>query len=483
MLAPSQIVIFTRSWEVYFHLSLVREFQADFKDSKIIFVTFFSWARDIVTQAGYDCVYLPDALQAVDTATVSADLLKDVDREIKQINGAGLRYLLQSERFLPSNERDIYEMMVRHVAVISKLVTERTLSISSFCDHFVYWLAASLAMSRNGDHFAFVASGAPGNRVLAFKTPLMLWKGPKTDDPEQLLHEATEKLSIPVKKRLDYMEPITLNTPFLRRLKLRLGEIRANENDLKHKSYFAVPSYTLSRVMLSKFVPFKWTRAAKLPVFDVNHVSEVRAARSIFVALHEEPEATILCWSARLRDQVEFVRLLSQDSPVDTLIYVKDHPRMEGRRPPDFYHRLQGVPGVRLVNHAVSSIDLIKNTHLTASLNGTVTIESWLLNKPSLTAGNSPHKHFATYCLYDSGIAKLADFLYAQLSDAPPRLSEKDTAIWEDWIRSSFKANSVPVYQADGCLQVDFSTENAARHFNFIKACLTQGVMAQRAMT
>ena len=74
---------------------------------------------------------------------------------------------------------------------------------------------------------------------------------------------------------------------------------------------------------------------------------------------------------------------------MNTQLAVKDHPLMFGRRKPDFYKTILGIPNVVLVDSTENSIEIIKLSFGVITIIGSVGMEAFFHNKPAITLSNA----------------------------------------------------------------------------------------------
>lgn len=464
--APAQLVFYTRPWQVDFHVKLARALQEHFGQVPVSFVTFFSWVRCALQDAGLPCVYVPDELNAVTGREVTPSRVAEIDRTLFAEEGVNFNVMLQSERFLPADGRLVELFGLKHLAVLDRIVVERTLSISTMYDHFFYWLAGALANSRNGQHFAFTPCGIPPNRVLALKRPWETWSVPFEGDAEALLVECRSQLHVPAEDRLEYMRPQPV-PPLWKRLRTRYREVRCEEEDRNAGSYF--PGTRLfSLNTIRNRLPQRWFRYPE-PTYDISSIGELHTVTgdTCYLPLHMEPEATILMFSPWLRDQLEVCRLVSQAMPVGWRLLVKENPKMVGMREPAFYRRLRGIPNVLLVSPGLDSTALTTKCRAVASLAGTASREAAILNKPAIVLGRPPGLG-----LFTAGDVS-ADGLLSRLFEL---IQREDTRIdgrqWLAWLSGSFDGSVVPVFDADGVMRTPSDDKNVEAYANYIVAAL-----------
>jgi hypothetical protein len=106
-----------------------------------------------------------------------------------------------------------------------------------------------------------------------------------------------------------------------------------------------------------------------------------------YFSLHSEPEALPMLLAPFYRDQAWLVEQAAQSLPVNYKLYVKDHPRMMGRRTRAFYARLKKLPNVRLLDSVENSLDIIAKSKLVFAVTGTAGFEAVLCKKPAIVFG------------------------------------------------------------------------------------------------
>ena len=122
--------------------------------------------------------------------------------------------------------------------------------------------------------------------------------------------------------------------------------------------------------LLSVFRPFELPRAGE---------------KFVLLTLHVQPEASIDTLARAYRNQVEGVRAVARLLPADVQLYVKEHSAALGTRPNGFYDELCNVPGVKLIDPAVNSRDLMDNALLVLAPSGTICMEAALIGVRATT--------------------------------------------------------------------------------------------------
>lgn len=133
--------------------------------------------------------------------------------------------------------------------------------------------------------------------------------------------------------------------------------------------------------------------------YEKNSIKMNAKQKYIFYAIHFEPEASTGV-IADLQNQLTIIQLLSQALPKDWLLYVKDHPHqyninntldhyyltnIQFFKDISFYQEVLKLPNVRLIDLKTPSEELIKYSYATATINGSIILESLLCQKPCIT--------------------------------------------------------------------------------------------------
>lgn len=430
-----QIVIYTRPWEVKFHIELGKALIKQYPGAHLKFVTFFYDTHQYLIKQKLNSILFTEELKKISQ-------LKDIshiDKELNKYEGLNLNLLAAMERFLPKDRNAANEFIVKHTMVLDKLVTEKTLSISSMFDHFVYVLAGMLANIRKGYHFAFLTAGLPPNRVIALKTPWETWSNNYTVEyAEKLLTEAVAKMEIPTKERISYMKEIK-HIPFYRRARSTINEYIKAQSEYNKGNYFLaihLPKVRLRNsitIRLRKFMNFHSN-------FDINTLENLKNFKNhfVFCPLHMEPEATILMYSPWLHNQIELCRLISQALPVGVSLLVKENPKMKNIRSLSFYKKLKEIPNVILVSPEIESKVLIDKSIGVISLAGNASFEAAILGKHSMCFAKPPFGEVVEHFNFAD------DF---KLQDLPSIVQEwlqkPDYVIdfnkWHNWINGTFE--------------------------------------------
>ena len=118
-------------------------------------------------------------------------------------------------------------------------------------------------------------------------------------------------------------------------------------------------------------------------------IKDLEKIKYLYFPLHYEPELVLLVQSQDYLDQLNVIMNISRNLPLNTQLAVKDHPLMFGRRKPDFYKTILGIPNVVLVDSTENSIEIIKLSFGVITIIGSVGMEAFFHNKPAITLSNA----------------------------------------------------------------------------------------------
>jgi len=121
----------------------------------------------------------------------------------------------------------------------------------------------------------------------------------------------------------------------------------------------------------------------------------------IYFSLNYQPERTTSPLSGEFVNQYLAIKMLSEVIPNDWIIYVKEHPKQfsfaksmfaVASRHKLLYSDISNLNNVRLVSLSESSFELIDNSKIVASVNGTSSWEAVNRGKPTIIFGSAWYK-------------------------------------------------------------------------------------------
>lgn len=129
-----------------------------------------------------------------------------------------------------------------------------------------------------------------------------------------------------------------------------------------------------------------------------------------YFPLHVDPESSTMVVSPLLTDQTWIIEQLSKSLPENSRLLVKEHLPMVGRRPSNFYNRIQKIPKVKLVSHTIPSKHLIDCTDVTITITGSAALEATQRGKSAVVLAKTPFsKNFQH--VWDGNIYSLSKLL------------------------------------------------------------------------
>ncbi len=117
---------------------------------------------------------------------------------------------------------------------------------------------------------------------------------------------------------------------------------------------------------------------------------QLDTSKYVFFPLHTEPEVSLLVYGRPYLNQTEIIRMLALSLPVDTILVVKEHPWMVGKRSLSSYEKMLNIPRVRFADPRLEARVLIQKACMVAVVTGSVGLEAAMLGKPVLTFGDCP---------------------------------------------------------------------------------------------
>lgn len=118
---------------------------------------------------------------------------------------------------------------------------------------------------------------------------------------------------------------------------------------------------------------------------------ELKKRRFIFYPLHTEPEVSLLVYGRPYVNQIEIIRLIAMNMPVDTELVIKEHPWMVGKRSIGAYSKMLNIPRVRIAEPSLEARTLIQQCELVVVVTGSIALEAAMLGKPVITFGDCPY--------------------------------------------------------------------------------------------
>lgn len=103
--------------------------------------------------------------------------------------------------------------------------------------------------------------------------------------------------------------------------------------------------------------------------------------------LQYHPEASTSVYAKNFDDELNTIKNIAYNLPMDFILYVKEHRAALGIRSKRFYKEIAKLPNVKLIKHDVNTKELIKNSKGVITLTSTVGYEAIILGKPVIVLG------------------------------------------------------------------------------------------------
>ena len=128
-------------------------------------------------------------------------------------------------------------------------------------------------------------------------------------------------------------------------------------------------------------------------IYKINYIKN---NKYIFYPLHAEPEIAISNFSRRYQNQIEVIRNIALQMPVDYKLLVKEHPRNIGRRGKGYYEKILRIPNVDFANFELPSIEIVRASRLVIVLSGNIGFEAVLSQVPVISFGSAIYNMLPT---------------------------------------------------------------------------------------
>ena len=433
----TKFVFFNRPWEVEAHKFMSKQVRQLFQLNKsaISFLTMFSAVVKEIRKEGYAVNYLPPLLKKTKVGAQERRFCAELEHDIVSNGGVNFTTMLNAERFAPNSGLKKNDFLFKHVLVLNKLIPRNCFLICSDPEHMIYWIAVELVLVKKGAPISFRRMGVPPDHVVpGRRPPNEIWKIPQDIKPAENPYplEEWKQRFLQGRAKPAYLKFSAQPRP-LRRLRRRYRESKHLLSDYLNGSYFADLKGLLPDVAFRLFRKYRKSAFQKYCQFyDVKNSDGIK----IYVPLHVEPEGATLVLSHQFTSQVDFVRLISNSTPVDTTILVKENPYMLGLRHPKYYMALNAIPRVVFLDPQMPSNQIIPYVDMVATLSGTSALEGLLMGKSSLIFGDPTWApffrelpNFAQGCDLKAFPEKIQELLSSQVSD------ELTTSCFNQWVQ------------------------------------------------
>ncbi len=129
----------------------------------------------------------------------------------------------------------------------------------------------------------------------------------------------------------------------------------------------------------------------KLEKFYV-YPKDMEEKKFVFFPLHTEPELQLLVYSRPYMNQIEAIRAIAMALPPDTVLVIKEHPWMVGKRKWNYYKKIMAIPRVVLSAPQIDTSHYVDKADMIITLGSSVGLDATMFGKPVITLG---------HCLYN----------------------------------------------------------------------------------
>lgn len=168
-------------------------------------------------------------------------------------------------------------------------------------------------------------------------------------------------------------------TPNMARLLSYLSE---NSRKDKNVEYIRFDPWRKLSANILRVVRKQMTRSAFGPT-----TSDAIPLRSVFYAIHYQPEQSTLAQGIWHVNQIALVENISKSLPLGYTLVVKEHPWGRGNRPAWQYRHLAGLYNVMFCDAPAKEI--IQRVDAVVAVSGTVAMESMVFDKPTVMLGRN----------------------------------------------------------------------------------------------
>ncbi|MEP6754431.1 MAG: hypothetical protein ABJA67_02935, partial [Chthonomonadales bacterium] len=225
----------------------------------------------------------------------------------------------------------------------------------------------------------------------------------------------------------------------------------------KHLKYHKVPvNHLMNRI--------KWNSTFEQPV---------KGEKFVLFGLNVVPEYTTDVEAPYFMNSLEVIRQIARSLPMDTMLYVKEHPAALGIRGPAILKAIKAVPGVRLIDPYANSHELVQDARITVSLAGSISMEAAMLGKHTVILSDMYVRNMST-CDVSSKPWEIGGLL-----SYPPPVPDVDADLkYVAWLLSNSHEGSTVDRIAD---PEGLATENIAQLANAYEKMLVRVVASQSA--
>lgn len=150
------------------------------------------------------------------------------------------------------------------------------------------------------------------------------------------------------------------------------------------------PNLFYNQIYKDVVVPLNKTKLKYLLKKYYVSTKELENIEFVFYPLHHEPEIALSVYGKYYLNQIEFLRNVAQNLPINMKIIVKEHPRTIGQRKKSYYKKLLEIPNLMLIDPGVSPKIIMKYSSAVLVVSGFLGFEAIMNKRPVITVGFCP---------------------------------------------------------------------------------------------
>ena len=156
-----------------------------------------------------------------------------------------------------------------------------------------------------------------------------------------------------------------------------------NENIKTHYNYFGRTKFRVASFMIKSILKKRLRENFINKKLSKQIPNNMKYA---YFPLGVDMERNLLISAPFFTNQIEIIRHIAKSLPPDMTLVVKETPAQISRewRPISYYKEIQNIPNVNLIHPNFPSEEIIKDTELVFTVNGSSGIEALFFEKPSI---------------------------------------------------------------------------------------------------
>ena len=157
--------------------------------------------------------------------------------------------------------------------------------------------------------------------------------------------------------------------------------------------------------------------------------------------LHLVPESSVSGQAMYYSNILSTIRYIAFSLPIDTILYVREHPAAVGTRSNNFYKEIRKLPNVRLISYKVQASKLIEGCEAVITLTSTMGLEAALAGKIVYIIGDVVYENHPN-CIKVSTIEELRLKLKnSKLLNLDSSLEYINTKFMKEYYSNSIEGN------------------------------------------